>query len=654
MASLQHAYRRGHIFWWRRVHRLFDGLRLDVRVSLRTVDRLEARNRAAALTASTRHVVEMLNERMKAADARPTEDELQAIARTAYGERLAQFCDDQRETPHLAVSHSIGNRTWADYYDRLVRNGGQIPMVAHEDRAWAIMGWDRQRIEGLREAIAHVMAGNPPISRRFVDHHLRELGYEPHDGLRRMVERTLYPAYRDACLQAEIQLQAGHGFAPPVAIRQAQQTATMVVQPEASTAPAATDPGIPADWLHCTPLQAAERMIDETPKLFPHRQGGKRAREQVGEQTLRQIRWAATLLEKSLPSATPLWKVTEADIKRLDAYFDQLPISFGKSPTDREPSTTLDNAISKAANGVDEGTLPPENVGLLSGTTNKHFNKLDQIYTFMRKSVKVGDALDFNVFTVPIDEDEREARQRYTVEQGRAIFSLPPWAGCVDKNDRLTSGNTVIHDGLFFVLLLVWYTGACREELCKLMLNDIEERSETPYLLIRATQTGRVKNHSAKRVVVLSDELLRLGFMRYVDAMRAAGETLLFPELMPGNATKRKLGDVFYKLWWIYIKPMVPDLKRGQAMHSARHMVADELKDQSVFIEFRNDFLGHKGKGEGENRYPSAASLLRLKEVVEKIPVVTSHLPDQCNIQLLPDAMRRARPQREQSPKRSL
>jgi len=142
--------------------------------------------------------------------------------------------------------------------------------------------------------------------------------------------------------------------------------------------------------------------------------------------------------------------------------------------------------------------------------------------------------------------------------------------------------------------------------------------------------------------------------MRYVEAMRAAGETLLFPELMPGNATKRKLGDFFYKLWWIYIKPMVPNLKRGQTMHSARHMVADELKDQSVFIEFRNDFLGHKAKGEGENRYPSAASLSRLKEVVEKIPVVTSHLPDQYNLQLLPDAMRRARPQREQSPKRSL
>jgi hypothetical protein len=32
-------------------------------------------------------------------------------------------------------------------------------------------------------------------------------------------------------------------------------------------------------------------------------------------------------------------------------------------------------------------------------------------------------------------------------------------------------------------------------------------------------------------------------------------------------------------------------------MHSARHTVSDELKDQEVFIEFRNDLLGHKGTG---------------------------------------------------------
>jgi hypothetical protein len=50
-------------------------------------------------------------------------------------------------------------------------------------------------------------------------------------------------------------------------------------------------------------------MIATTPRLLEHRKGGKREKDSVGEQTLRQIRWAAVLLQKSLPPGTPMWRV---------------------------------------------------------------------------------------------------------------------------------------------------------------------------------------------------------------------------------------------------------------------------------------------------------------------------------------------------------
>ena len=101
----------------------------------------------------------MVEDRVRAADARPTEDELQAMARQAYAEKLAQFCDDQRAYPHHAVDHERANRTWADYYDRLVRNGGHAAMLDGEEQAWRMMGWDAQRVANLRVAIAHVEEG---------------------------------------------------------------------------------------------------------------------------------------------------------------------------------------------------------------------------------------------------------------------------------------------------------------------------------------------------------------------------------------------------------------------------------------------------------------------------------------------------------------
>lgn len=62
MASLYHVYRRGHIFWWRRVHFSFHIKQVDVRLSLGTPDRRQARNRGAALTASYDRVVAMLRD----------------------------------------------------------------------------------------------------------------------------------------------------------------------------------------------------------------------------------------------------------------------------------------------------------------------------------------------------------------------------------------------------------------------------------------------------------------------------------------------------------------------------------------------------------------------------------------------------------------
>lgn len=88
---LQHVYRRGHIFWWRRIRRLLDNGTLDVRLSLRTTDRKAARNMGAALTAVTPRVLEMLDRRARQ-KTNITKQELQAIAKAMYEERLAEVC----------------------------------------------------------------------------------------------------------------------------------------------------------------------------------------------------------------------------------------------------------------------------------------------------------------------------------------------------------------------------------------------------------------------------------------------------------------------------------------------------------------------------------------------------------------------------------
>ncbi|MEE4211765.1 MAG: site-specific integrase [Parvularcula sp.] len=400
--------------------------------------------------------------------------------------------------------------------------------------------------------------------------------------------------------------------------------------------------------LAMTPTQIAEEFIKDRFSGLEHRTGKKRRKAIVGDPTLRDIRWAAQLLEKSLPSGATFASVTFEDYRNLDSWFDRIPVTIGKSPWDRKPTTTLAMIEERAIERVDKGELEADQFGLSANTSNKHWHNIKRLHDFLCEKVPLVAPISIEKYLTPEDRDEREARDKLTLEQAQAIFRLPAWTGCAGIKKRLEAGSEIIHDGLYFILPLVWYSGARREEICKLMVSDISVDGPVPYIYIRPTATGRVKNKSAKRKIPLHSELIRLGFLEYVKAMAAAGETLLFPELYPSEGTKRAIGDVFYKLWWIYIRPFVPDLKRGQAMHSARHSVSDTLKQAGIALEARNDLLGQSQKagGEGASRYSEPLALAQMKEMVEQVEVATSHLPDFSQIRLLPAEMRVARPSR--------
>lgn len=648
MSLPSNVYRRGAVYWWRRTLQLCDPASkpITLGLSLLTRELRIARGRAAAMTARSETIRMSLYTRI-------AEDGLSA-------DQQHRLFIGEMTLYRNALAHEVAR--W--------EAEPQLRDLSDSDR-------DLQAFEALWGAFARTGIVDAP-SAEYAAEHFHDLDEEEQGRLRRLIRET--PGFRTNFAAETSAAMARVGVSPTAAnlplgsklVMLARMTGAWACRngvevtsalesrmPASVTAPATLpresslatipDAEITPEWRYLTPTQVAEKMIAETPKMFEHRNGGKRASEQTGEQTLRQIRWAASLLERSTPAGQPLWKLSMADLKELDSWFDRLPISFGKSPTDRRDDMTLAMAHERALVRLEEGEISAEEIGLVIPTCNKHYRKIAQVHAFLVNALPQIATLDFGKFIQPDRKDERAARLRYTVAQGRAIFSLPPWTGCAGEHDRLTAGRAVIQDSLFYVLLLVWYTGARREEICKLRLVDIDVVDGIHFLRIASTETGRVKNMTSERCIPLAKEIMRLGFVHYVDALKVAGETLLFPELEPADGTKRKRGDVFYKLWWIYLKPLVPDLTRGQAMHSARHMVSDELKQQAIFLEFRNDLLGHKtAGGEGASRYPSAAALKTVLGLVNRIPVVTDHLSEVTaeSITLLKPDLRRQRPSR--------
>ena len=534
---------------------------------------------------------------------------------------------------------------WGAFAKTGVVNG--VPSIAYADEHFG-------DLTNEQRAAARRLVGSVDVRAsllRETAQRLESLGIAPNPTNMALAMRLMLDARSQAARELRLGIDSVSGVAAP-AISKERPPAPVVPEHHGVRPIHADGTRIPEKWRHASPVEAAELLIASNPAMLEHRKEGKRAATQVGEQTLRQIRWAAVLLQKSMnpegPTAgvRPFWTCTFEDIVTLDSWFDKLPVTCGKSPRDRQPDTTLQAIRERALDRIDDGELEANAIGLDGVTTNKHLRKLKQIYDLARVEIQDLREIRFDKFTVPDLKDARDARDAYTVEQAVEIFSLPPWTGCAGARDRLAPGEEVFHDSLYFVLLIVWYTGMRREEVCKLLVTDVQCDGGYWYLSIRNSEAGRVKNANSVRLIALAEELIRLGFIQYVDAIRAAGHDAVFPELVAERAGTKK-GDVFYRIWWMYIAPLLTGLKRGQALHAARHSFDTELKELEVFPEHREDALGHAGKhGEGR-RYSKAARLKKLKGLVDRVPNVTAHLPDFGEIRLLPADHRKPRPIRQ-------
>ncbi|MFI8716830.1 DUF6538 domain-containing protein [Stenotrophomonas sp. NPDC077464] len=142
--------------------------------------------------------------------------------------------------------------------------------------------------------------------------------------------------------------------------------------------------------------------------------------------------------------------------------------------------------------------------------------------------------------------------------------------------------------------LLGLYTGARASEVGQLLIKDVFEEEGIPCL--RVSDEGehqKVKTEVSIRTVPLHPELLKMGFLEWIDDKRKAGQTRVFPAAKAtavngqGNwitkAFSRHLGEMG-KGW--------EPAKRG--FHSLRKTFIQELQGAGVVSELRAQIVGHE------------------------------------------------------------
>lgn len=179
----------------------------------------------------------------------------------------------------------------------------------------------------------------------------------------------------------------------------------------------------------------------------------------------------------------------------------------------------------------------------------------------------------------------------YSFEELRRIFSSPLYT----NNWQPKRNNH--RNALYWVPLLMAYSGARREEVCQLNVSDIHQDKPTQIwcMLIAPDNIDKITKNDKSRTVPIHDDLLSLGFLDYVNTLDPNGK--LFPtlKLHPTDG----YGASFGKLWSKYLKDEVKLETQAVPAHGFRHSFKTLCRSVGIKTEIHDWITGHAPPNEG-------------------------------------------------------
>lgn len=202
-----------------------------------------------------------------------------------------------------------------------------------------------------------------------------------------------------------------------------------------------------------------------------------------------------------------------------------------------------------------------------------------------------------------------DKRDPFTMEQLQTIFSGAPWS----NRDERPKGKPV----LFWGPLLGLFHGMRRGEIAQLQVADIEKIDGFDVILVRGGGGKRLKTQNARRLLPLHPELVRMGFLDFVEVQRSAGHVQLFNGEGPNSRGQwgDGLSDWFQRL--VQLRK-IEGTKLG--MHSLRHNWQDRLREAGLHgSAIGQELAGRSKGGDVSSNYGSGFATATLAEAVAKI-----------------------------------
>ncbi|MEP4033079.1 tyrosine-type recombinase/integrase [Roseibium polysiphoniae] len=323
-------------------------------------------------------------------------------------------------------------------------------------------------------------------------------------------------------------------------------------------------------------------------------------------------------------------QIRQAHLAAFRDFLGLLPKNYGQSPRMRAlTAPELEELGLKMIDEADDEA--PAKVGLAAGTVRKHMTNVQSFRDML--AARGHRIIQFE--TKGLMPSKRDAQEQSAPapkpgpDKTERMFQMPIFTGVKSETDQMTAGPNTIHSSLYFIPLMLVYTGMRRAEAAGLTVNDIEKLPNGWAIEIRENKIRRLKKKQSERTLPIPPEMLRLNFLDYVEEIRSLGYDALFPELInPFKVLNADPGDRFYKNFM----PLIVDnaAKGGpywnRAIHSLRHGHANTLKQNGVSPELIEDIQGRQKETETGRRYTNPAGLPLVSQLQENYPVVTAHL----------------------------
>lgn len=286
-----------------------------------------------------------------------------------------------------------------------------------------------------------------------------------------------------------------------------------------------------------------------------------------------------SLLEEILGANTDITRLLAKDAKTVKDTIFLYPKNRSKNPLTRgKPLGSILNIV---------------------GTEKLHLttvNKYIQTYNDMFEWAKRNSHTEVNLFaglTVQKGKGRSNtARQPFSDEQMALIL-----------NALTDTGNTIIRKPYQkWGPLIGAYSGARLNEISQLHLIDIRQEGDIwCFDLNDDGDSKHLKAAASKRLVPIHPKLIQLGLLDYVQELKQAGKSKLFPDFSycPKNGWGRSLGRWFNEV-------LLTDLNiknKSLVFHSLRHTVVTRLMRANVPEPIVKSIIGHAQEGVTQNSY---------------------------------------------------